>query len=112
MFLWLQGFVANQDRVRNLADPSILPDLCNSHKRQLLVMLRNHQSLRDIHGRCTRAKEELSHNLHTRLRYIWHFLVNSLFSDLKNIIFLFMFFSRRSFCFNYLSFILSHRVVK
>ncbi len=59
----------NQARARNLADVSVLPDLCSSHKRQLLVMLKNHQSLRDIKRRCTAAKEELSANLHTRLRF-------------------------------------------
>ncbi len=65
-----QGFVANQNRARNLADKSVLPDLCASHRRQLLVMLKNHQSLRDIKRRCTLAKEELSANLHTRLRSV------------------------------------------
>ena len=34
-------------------------------------MLKNHQSLRDIKRRCTAAKEELSANLHTRLRYVY-----------------------------------------
>ena len=67
-----QGFVANQNRARNLADKSVLPDLCTSHRRQLLVMLKNHQSLRDIKRRCTAAKEELSANLHTRLRLVQH----------------------------------------
>ena len=65
---FFQGFVQNQNRASNIRDPSILPDLCSSHKRQLVVMLKNHKSLHDIRRRCTLAKEELSANLHTRLR--------------------------------------------
>lgn len=33
-------------------------------------MLRNYEKLHDIRGRCSRAKEELSGNLHTRLRWM------------------------------------------
>lgn len=33
-------------------------------------MLRNDEKLRDIRSRCSRAKEELSTNLHARLRWI------------------------------------------
>lgn len=33
-------------------------------------MLKNDEKLRDIRGRCSRAKEELSANLHTRLRWV------------------------------------------
>jgi len=64
----VQGFVQNQARARNLQDVSVLPDLCTSHRRQLGVMLKNHQSLQDIHRRCAAAKAELSANLHARLR--------------------------------------------
>ena len=67
-FTFFQGFVQNQNRARGLKDPSVLPDLCQSHRRQLQVMLKNHNNLRDIRRRCTAAKEELSVNLHTRLR--------------------------------------------
>lgn len=67
-----QAFVQNQNRAGNLGDASILPDLCASHMRQLLVMLRNQQQLRDIRRRCTRAKEELSVNLYQRLRWIMY----------------------------------------
>ncbi|CAG2107822.1 unnamed protein product [Medioppia subpectinata] len=65
-----QAFYQNQARASNLRDPSILPDLCASHQQQLQVMLKNHQKLRDIRRRCARAKEELSGNLHARLRWI------------------------------------------
>ncbi|XP_071450707.1 RB1-inducible coiled-coil protein 1-like isoform X2 [Hetaerina americana] len=67
-----QAFVQNQNRAGNLGDVSILPDLCASHMRQLLVMLRNQQQLRDIRRRCTKAKEELSVNLYHRLRWIMY----------------------------------------
>lgn len=66
--LSLQGFVQNQNRVSNLRDKSILPDLCSSHKKQLVVMVTNHKKLREIKKKCKMAKEELSINLHTRLR--------------------------------------------
>lgn len=35
-------------------------------------MLRNDEKLRDYRGRCSKAKEELTGNLHTRLRSIRH----------------------------------------
>ena len=65
-----QGFVQNQNRARSLSDPSVLPDLCQVHRGQMCAMLKNHQSMRDIKRRCTLAKEELSVNLHTRLRSV------------------------------------------
>lgn len=67
-----QGFMQNQTRVADLKDNSILPDLCSSHKRQLTQMLSNHRKLRDIKRKCTAAKEELSANLHTRLRWVMY----------------------------------------
>ncbi|XP_060080778.1 RB1-inducible coiled-coil protein 1-like [Ylistrum balloti] len=65
-----QGLVQNQSRVSNLRDKSILPDLCSSHKKQLLVMVNNHKMLRDKKKKCKMAKEELAVNLHTRLRWV------------------------------------------
>ncbi|XP_060815516.1 RB1-inducible coiled-coil protein 1 isoform X3 [Bombus pascuorum] len=67
-----QGFLQNQSRVNNLGDASVLPDLCTSHRRQLLVMLQNHNKLRDIRRRCTKAKEELSVNIYHRLKWIMY----------------------------------------
>ena len=64
----LQGFVQNQNRASNVRDNSIFPDLCASHRQQLLVMLKNHQRLREAREKCSKAKEELCHNLHQRLR--------------------------------------------
>lgn len=62
-----QAFHQNQNRVGILNDASILPDLCSSHRKQLLVMLQNQHKLRDIRRRCSKAKEELSVNLYHRL---------------------------------------------
>lgn len=67
-----QAFQQNQARAGNLGDQSILPDLCNSHKNQLLVLLRNHKKLRDIRNRCGKAKDELGHNLYQRLKFVIH----------------------------------------
>ncbi|KAK0157667.1 hypothetical protein PV328_011378 [Microctonus aethiopoides] len=67
-----QGFLQNQTRANNLGDPSVLPDLCASHRRQLVVMMENHSQLRDIRRRCTRAKEELSVNIYQRLKWIMY----------------------------------------
>ncbi|EFN87856.1 RB1-inducible coiled-coil protein 1 [Harpegnathos saltator] len=67
-----QGFVQNQNRASNLGDASVLPDLCHSHRRQLLVMLQNHNQVRDIRRRCTKAKEELSVNIYRRLKWIMY----------------------------------------
>ncbi|XP_076671485.1 autophagy-related 17 isoform X2 [Andrena cerasifolii] len=67
-----QGFLQNQSRANNLGDASVLPDLCMSHRRQLLVMLENHNQLRDIRRRCTKAKEELSVNIYHRLKWIMY----------------------------------------
>lgn len=66
------AFQQNQARAGNLGDQSILPDLCASHKNQLLVLLRNHKKLRDIRNRCGRAKDELGHNLYQRLKFVIH----------------------------------------
>lgn len=65
-----QAFVQNQSRASHLKDPSIFPDLCSSHAKQLQMMVDNHWQLRDIQRRCAAAKDELSSNLKTRLRWI------------------------------------------
>ncbi|CAB0034544.1 unnamed protein product [Trichogramma brassicae] len=65
-----QSFQANMKRVSNLNDDSVLPDLSESHRKQLLVMQKNHNQLRDIRRRCTKAKEELSASLHRRLKWV------------------------------------------
>jgi len=67
-----QAFLANQNRASDLKDSSIFPDLCQSHQHQLLVMQRNHSQLEDIRRRCIKAKEELSTNLHQRLKWVMY----------------------------------------
>ncbi|KAM9789197.1 RB1-inducible coiled-coil protein 1 [Neosynchiropus ocellatus] len=64
-----QGFLANQKRVENLKDTSVLPDLCQSHASQLMIMLNNHKKLLDIKKKCTTAKQELANNLQVRLKW-------------------------------------------
>ncbi|XP_071965755.1 RB1-inducible coiled-coil protein 1-like [Antedon mediterranea] len=65
-----QSFVQNQTRISNLRDTSVLPQLCDSHQKQLVVMIKNHLQLREISRRCLIAKKELCQNLHVRLRWI------------------------------------------
>ncbi|QQP39298.1 Putative LOC100876743, partial [Caligus rogercresseyi] len=64
------AFLQNQQRALNLKDPSILPDLCDSHRQQLIVMSENYKRVVSIRDRCTNAKNELSSNLLTRLKWI------------------------------------------
>ncbi|KAK8759858.1 hypothetical protein V5799_028873 [Amblyomma americanum] len=66
----MQAFVQNQSSFSRLKDPSVLPDLSESHVKQLKIMLQNHEGLRDIRRRCVSAKDELSKNLKDRLRWI------------------------------------------
>ncbi|KAF5305192.1 hypothetical protein FQA39_LY09280 [Lamprigera yunnana] len=67
-----QSFIQNQNRASNIGDTSILPDLCASHRKQLVVMLNNHQQLSDIRRRCIKAKSELGSNLHHRLKWVMY----------------------------------------
>lgn len=62
----------NQNRAGNLGDTSILPDLCDSHRKQLVVMQTIHEQLIDIRKRCIKAKDELSVNLYHRLRWVMY----------------------------------------
>ena len=65
-----QAFVQNQQRASGLQDNSILPDLCASHKQQLIVMKDNHSRVISIRSRCSKAKAELSANLHRRMKWV------------------------------------------
>ena len=64
------AFVQNQQRASGLRDVSILPDLCASHRQQLLVMRKNHQHIISICNRTAKAKNELSANLHCRMKWV------------------------------------------
>jgi RB1-inducible coiled-coil protein 1 len=65
-----QAFIQNQQRASGLQDNSILPDLCASHKQQLIVMKDNNSRVISIRSRCSKAKSELSANLHRRMKWV------------------------------------------
>lgn len=65
-----RAFVQNQNRATCVNDPSVLPDLCQSHCTQLKVMLAKHRRLVDTRFRCARAKHELSANICARLDWV------------------------------------------
>ena len=67
---WWQGFKANWSRLEAVKDNSILPDLCASHKKQMVEMLTAHQKLLDLKKKCSDAKKELSDNLQHRLTWV------------------------------------------
>ena len=43
-----QGFQYNQARANKICDPSVLPDLCASHQKQLMMLMKNHSYLRFV----------------------------------------------------------------
>lgn len=51
-------------------DVTVLPDLSQSHKVQLKLMLNNHEKVRDYRTKCFNSKVELCNNLVNRLRWI------------------------------------------
>ncbi|XP_054281872.1 RB1-inducible coiled-coil protein 1 isoform X3 [Macrosteles quadrilineatus] len=65
-----QALQQNSTRASNLGDASILPDLCASHRRQLLVMQTNHRKIRDIRRRIVAAKTELIQNIYMRMKWV------------------------------------------
>lgn len=67
-----KSFRQNSSRASEFRDISILPDLCDSQKEPLETMLKQHQELLGIKSRVFSAKNELSRNLHHRLRWIVH----------------------------------------
>ncbi|XP_064553484.1 RB1-inducible coiled-coil protein 1 isoform X2 [Drosophila montana] len=64
------AFQQNETRAVNLRDNSVLPDLCLSHRSQLMVMRDNHIKIREYSRCIANSKEELGRNLNTRLRRI------------------------------------------
>ncbi|EDW67071.2 early endosome antigen 1 isoform X1 [Drosophila virilis] len=64
------AFQQNESRAVNLRDNSVLPDLCLSHRSQLMVMRDNHIKIREYSRCIANSKEELGRNLNTRLRRI------------------------------------------
>ena len=43
-----QGFQRNQTSAQSINDPSVLPDLCASHQKQLMMLTKNHSHLRFV----------------------------------------------------------------
>lgn len=78
------AFVHNQQRASGLRDASILPDLCASHKQQLMVMSKNHERVVSIRDRCAKAKGELSANLHQRMK--WVVYIQNQFAEVSSLI--------------------------
>ena len=72
------AFVQNQQRASGLRDVSILPDLCASHRQQLLVMQKNHQQIISI---CNRSGWLLfkvcSFSFGPNLSFLFYFLLIS-----------------------------------
>lgn len=60
----------NYKTYKRTNDPSIIPDLCKSHAAQLDIMMRNYQKIREIRRKCTASKQELSCNIHCRLKWV------------------------------------------
>ncbi|XP_069193835.1 RB1-inducible coiled-coil protein 1 isoform X1 [Procambarus clarkii] len=67
-----EALLQNQNRAGKVNDPSIFPDLCTSHRKNLSHMLKNHLRVQEIRKRCSKAKDELSENLHVRLKWIMY----------------------------------------
>jgi hypothetical protein len=68
--LMTAAFVSHQQSAQALQDPSIFPDLCESHTAQLQLMFNNYLNMAAIAKKFNAAKMEFVHNLHTRLRVI------------------------------------------
>ncbi|KAK9872246.1 hypothetical protein WA026_017047 [Henosepilachna vigintioctopunctata] len=66
------SIVLNQNRINNLRDSSILPDLCASHVNQLSSMAESHRSLMNIYIACTKGKMEFNKNLSLRFPWLKH----------------------------------------
>lgn len=76
-----QAFLLNQSSFSRSKDSSVLPDLCESHVKQLRIMLKHHEDLRDIRSRCVAAKDKLCSNLKERLR--WVIYVQKIISEMQ-----------------------------
>ncbi|KAG8250657.1 reticulophagy, partial [Homalodisca vitripennis] len=61
----------NSRKANMLGDTSILPDLCMSHRRQLIIMQRNHGKIMEINWRVDHAKREMIKILNGRLKWTY-----------------------------------------
>ncbi|CAH1130303.1 unnamed protein product [Ceutorhynchus assimilis] len=65
-----QSFLQNQNSASHMKDTSILPDLCETHMKQLELIKICHQKLMDDRNRIVRAKYELSKSLCARIGWV------------------------------------------
>ncbi|KAH9489904.1 hypothetical protein Btru_056440 [Bulinus truncatus] len=80
-----QGFLNHQARLNSTQDAaSILPDLCKSHKQQLVQMADRQQRLEALQNNFRKSKQEMSKNIHQRLGWVMHIetLISKLDSEL------------------------------
>ncbi|KAI8427651.1 hypothetical protein MSG28_002122 [Choristoneura fumiferana] len=64
------SLIQYRERLNAACDPSILTTLVQSHWCQLEKLLKGHQTLVDIRRRIAKSKDELSHILKARLKYV------------------------------------------
>jgi len=60
----------DQKRLMGMRDASLLPEFCAMQKDHLKIMEHNYEKLINYHARISRAKMELSHNLHMRMKWV------------------------------------------
>ncbi|CAL1536548.1 unnamed protein product [Lymnaea stagnalis] len=80
-----QGFLNHQARLNSTHDAvSVLPDLCKSHKQQLVQMLERQQRMEALQNNFRKSKQEMSTNIHQRLGWVMHIetQISKLDSDL------------------------------
>ncbi|XP_059142920.1 RB1-inducible coiled-coil protein 1-like [Physella acuta] len=80
-----QGFLNHRARLTTTHDAAtILPELCNSHKQQLMQMLDRQQRLEALQTNFRKSKQEMSTNIHQRLGWVMHIetQISKLDSDL------------------------------
>lgn len=66
----VQKFKDDHDRIAQIKDEGNAADMCLSHHDWLVLMLQNHNSLREIWRRSVKAKEKLSSSIQRRLQRI------------------------------------------
>ncbi|KAL8606380.1 hypothetical protein ACOMHN_020534 [Nucella lapillus] len=65
-----EGFRSNWSRLELEQDRSILPDLCSSHRTQMLELRERHKKLVDLKKKCVTAKKELCTSIQSRLPWL------------------------------------------
>ncbi|XP_065572675.1 RB1-inducible coiled-coil protein 1-like isoform X2 [Artemia franciscana] len=78
----LAALTSNQKRLLTVKDSTVLPELCNSHRKEITGMVQKMNQLLDMRLRLARAKAEMSVNLSQRLR--WLIYTEKSISDVTN----------------------------